>query len=59
VFSAGVDPRLYDEDYSPDGRIIDGVSLDGSRRRLRRDGKKRITLCKEEFMCAVVTMRLV
>jgi hypothetical protein len=39
------------------GRILE-MAVEG-RRGLRRNSKKGISLCKEEFMCALVRVRLV
>jgi hypothetical protein len=40
-------------------RRIEGVSGNGSRRALRRNGQKGIRLGKEDFMCVAVTVRLI
>jgi hypothetical protein len=57
--SVGSASRLYNEDPRPAERIIETIFSDGSRRCFRRDGKKVIKLCKEDFMRAAVTVSLV
>jgi hypothetical protein len=44
VFSFGVDPRLYNDDYRPARVRIEGVSKVGGGRYLRREGKEGIRL---------------
>jgi hypothetical protein len=57
--SVGFAARLCKEDPKPDEKIrIEEVSWDGSRRWLRRDGKKGIRLWREDLMCAAVTVWL-
>jgi hypothetical protein len=50
VFSVGAAPRLYSEDLRQLELEL-SESGDGSRRRLRRNGKKGTGLSKEDFMC--------
>jgi hypothetical protein len=58
VLSVGSAPRLYNEDPRP-AEIKLKESLEMVVELLRRDGSKGIRLCKEDFMCDAVTMRLV
>jgi hypothetical protein len=58
VFSVGSDSRIYNKDLRP-AEIELREPLEMAVECLRRDDTKGIRPCKEDFMCAAVTVRLV
>jgi hypothetical protein len=57
VFSVGSAPRLYSEDPRPAESIIE--SLEMAARIDRAVVKRRLSVWFEDFMCAVVAVRLI
>jgi hypothetical protein len=57
VFSVAGTPRLYNEDPRPVETEL-RKSLEMALEDDRGNGKKGIRLCKEDFTCAAVTVRL-